>query len=153
MTFCGGGDCYQQENNKVFVYGGIIEGEKSKDLNLRRGYILVKPDNSADVYIPEKNPELYKVPEKEAENNYINTVITNLDYPLNNTKLLHRSIYNCEDHSIISGPQVINVHTFSGGYPNFVCRNRYESHCLMDGSFDQYYVEWCEDAEGNRIDV
>lgn len=71
--------------------------------------------------------------------------------PIHKTKILHRTAYSCEDNSIIDGPQVIDVETFNGGYCNYICRNRYKEHCIEDGSFDQYYDEWCEDADGNKI--
>ena len=29
------------------------------------------------------------------------------------------------------------------GYGNYACSNRFIEHCIDDGSFDAYYLEWC----------
>lgn len=54
----------------------------------------------------------------------------------------------------VTGPVDIgDAQHYWAPYCNYICRNRYEEQCILDGSFDTYYEEWCEDASGNRIDA
>jgi hypothetical protein len=53
---------------------------------------------------------------------------------------LHRYGYQCNG-SNRSPDQVIDL--VATGYGNFTCSNRFIEQCVNDGSFDSYYLEWC----------
>ncbi len=74
-----------------------------------------------------------------------------LTEPVNETKenkiILHRTIRDCSTKKPVSGEQIIEIVTLSNGrmsYNNYKCNSRYEEQCIIDGSFDSYYDEWCE---------
>lgn len=53
---------------------------------------------------------------------------------------LHRYVYQCNG-SNRSPDQTIDL--LATGYNNFTCSNRFIEHCIDDGTFDAYYLEWC----------
>lgn len=53
---------------------------------------------------------------------------------------LHRYGYQC-DGSSRSPDQTIDL--VATGYRNYTCSNRFIDQCINDGSFDSYYLEWC----------
>lgn len=53
---------------------------------------------------------------------------------------LHRTKISC-DGKTSSQEQLIDL---TGGYSNFTCSNRFSEQCGQDGSWDNYYSEWCE---------
>lgn len=53
---------------------------------------------------------------------------------------LHRVTLSCTGVAQ-SGEQVVDL---SGGYSNYRCKSRYQEQCIDDGSFDGYYMEWCD---------
>ncbi len=79
--------------------------------------------------------------------------------PIHKAVVLHRRHLNCADDSsyepAMKGEkeQRIVIHTVERDYCNYLCRNRKEEQCYKDGSFDTYYDEWCEDADGQRIEI
>jgi hypothetical protein len=81
--------------------------------------------------------------------------------PIHKAVILHRRHLNCQDDTpyqpSMNGQyeQVIRLVDENGNvlYSNYICRNRKQEQCYEDGSFDTYYDEWCEDAQGNRIEV
>lgn len=54
---------------------------------------------------------------------------------------LHRYPYACNG-SVRSPDQVIDL--VATGYGNYECANRFIEQCVDDGSFDSYYLEWCD---------
>ncbi|MEK6953382.1 MAG: hypothetical protein AABX01_00105 [Candidatus Micrarchaeota archaeon] len=62
--------------------------------------------------------------------------------------VLHRTMRKCSDGSPIldeygRAEQMFTVGD-SSGYWNYDCGSRNQEQCIEDGSFDQYYDEWCE---------
>jgi hypothetical protein len=76
--------------------------------------------------------------------------------PIHKAVVLHRRHLNCADDSLheetMKG-QEEQIIKLDGSYCNYICRNRKQEQCYDDGTFDTYYDEWCEDADGNKIDV
>ncbi len=77
------------------------------------------------------------------------------DNPIHKAIVLHRTVKNCSDRAMIGEPQTIKLKNTDGTtrYSNYLCRDRYQEQCVSDGSFDTYYDEWCEDGNGNKIEV
>ena len=74
--------------------------------------------------------------------------------PIHKATVIHRTVRNCSDHSVVGEPQVWPLITEDGThYCNYICTNRYQAQCIKDGTFDTYYDEWCEDVNGERIEV
>ncbi len=72
--------------------------------------------------------------------------------------ILHRKhVYcsNSEPYTLMYGleEQYLVLHGERRDYCNYICRDRYHEQCILDGSFDTYYMEWCEDADGNVIEI
>ncbi|MFH0971290.1 MAG: hypothetical protein V1835_01860 [Candidatus Micrarchaeota archaeon] len=86
-----------------------------------------------------------------------------------NPTILHRSVKDCATQKVLTQEeslridpnsqeyyglkmeddtlniQAISLRLFQGGkYMNYECKNRYQEQCVNDGSFDNYYDEWCE---------
>jgi hypothetical protein len=55
---------------------------------------------------------------------------------------LHRMSLTCTG-GLVSNEQVVDL---SSGYRNYKCTSRYKEQCIDDGTFDGYYMEWCEYA-------
>ncbi len=70
--------------------------------------------------------------------------------PIHQAVILYRTSKYCGTNEVIK-KEVIQLHTPERDYCNYICRNRQYEQCILDGSFDTYYDEWCEDANGNRI--
>ena len=79
------------------------------------------------------NPNSY--PEYYDESNKIHTAT-----------VLHRTTKECGTDKVVKSEEVIKLTDSKGNklYCNYLCRNRYKEQCILDGSFDKYYDEWCE---------
>ncbi len=67
-----------------------------------------------------------------------------------NYYVLHRIVKDCATNESTSGEQLIYLDIFRGGnYGNYACESRYDEHCILDGSFDTYYEEWCDYTDVN----
>ena len=53
---------------------------------------------------------------------------------------VHRKVLTC-DGTVQSAESVIDL---SSGYSNYTCDNQFMKSCVNDGSWDGYYMEWCE---------
>jgi len=53
---------------------------------------------------------------------------------------VHRKVLGC-DGTLQSAESVIDLST---GYSNYTCDNQFMNSCVTDGSWDGYYMEWCE---------
>lgn len=53
---------------------------------------------------------------------------------------LHRVTLTCNG-AAQSGEQVVSL---ASGYSNYRCNSRYQEQCIDDGTFDGYYMEWCD---------
>jgi len=73
--------------------------------------------------------------------------------------VLHRRHRFCSDGTVhpysMKGleEQNIVINSDKRQYCNVVCKFRAQEQCYDDGSFDTYYMEWCEDGNGNKINV
>jgi hypothetical protein len=52
---------------------------------------------------------------------------------------LHRFVFSC--NGLTRADQAIDL--LATGYGNYTCSNRFTDQCIGDGSFDSYYLEWC----------
>lgn len=86
----------------------------------------------------------------------VNTCYPNTDVR-STAAVLHRKHVSCEDDSYYElamkglEEQHIVINSEKRQYCNFGCINRKQEQCYRDGSFDTYYMEWCENSNGSRI--
>lgn len=62
--------------------------------------------------------------------------------------ILHRVVLTC-DGVPLSGEQIIDLSSSSTYY---TCESRFQEHCIDDGTWDAFYMEWC-DYEDPTCDV
>lgn len=78
-------------------------------------------------------------------------------YVGHNAAVLHRKHVYCDSNEsyelAMKGleEQYLVLHGEKRDYCNYICRDRYYEQCILDGSFDTYYMEWCEDSNGVPI--
>jgi hypothetical protein len=53
---------------------------------------------------------------------------------------LHRFSFQCD--GLTRRDEKIDL--LATGYSNYTCSNRFTQQCVSDGSFDSYYLEWCD---------
>lgn len=81
------------------------------------------------------------------------------NYPGHNAVVLHRKHVYCDGGELYPlamrglEEQYVVLFTERQNYCNYLCRDRYYEQCISDGSFDTYYLEWCEDENGSFIEI
>ena len=64
--------------------------------------------------------------------------------------VMFRTLKDCTTGDDLSREEVI---VLDGTLCNYTCRSRFPEQCLVDGSYDTYYIEQCYDNNGELIDV
>ena len=74
-----------------------------------------------------------------AHSMYSPSCVARMGSPFNQVTYFYRNVVDCSSGTVLERQMIIN----NGNYCNFRCKNRYEEQCVMDGTFDTYYVERC----------
>lgn len=145
--------CEDEKGNKIIIPETKVEVEtKEKKIEEKEEKIEEKEEAKTEKKTEGKQVACLDNPQGYMPNSYYYPEFYNRNSSIHNAATLHRTIYRCDNNAMIGEPQVINLKNWNNGiYCNYICRSRYKEHCFLDGSFDQWYDELCEDEKGNKI--
>jgi len=125
------------------LLSGCLEWTDSDRAILKAVGIDVPAENDSGPINPANNPPA--APPKQITTINNSSILPSISPPA----FLHRSTLNCSTN-LTTYPETKK--DLSDGYSNYDCESGYVWQCINDGTFDSYYVEWCEDKYGRKVD-